>query len=177
MKRKVLKKKPVAKKNKFFLKEAFLNLFVVNGNVTACCEHFQINRDTYYDWCKNDPEFKKGVEMAKQSLMDVVEDEAFNLAINGIKKPIFKKGPGGEFVKVGEYSEPDPKLIMFMLEKGKREKYGQSNTGLTTEIIFQLPDNSSGRRQIDITPKPESLPKPEEKIEVDLSNLEQKDKK
>lgn len=175
MKRKLLKKKPVKKKNKWFLKEAFLNLYVTNGNVTACCEHFQINRDTFYDWCKSDPEFKKAVEAAKQSLMDLVEESAINIAMNGIKRPVFKKGPGGEFIQVGEYSEPDTKLIMFMLEKNKREKYGQQNNGMTTEIVLRLPDNTSGRRELDITPKPKELPKPEAETEINLGKIKEKE--
>ena len=52
-------------------KKLFLAVFSMTlGNVTKACQRAQIHRDTYYDWCKRDPEF---IEAAKSAAYEGLE--------------------------------------------------------------------------------------------------------
>lgn len=43
-------------------------------NVSKTCASVPIDRSTFYDWIKTDPDFAQAIEDAKESLIDEVED-------------------------------------------------------------------------------------------------------
>lgn len=45
------------------------------GNVTNACESVGINRNTYYTWIKDDPEFAQSVDNISESQIDYVESK------------------------------------------------------------------------------------------------------
>jgi hypothetical protein len=58
-------------------KKLFLLIFSFTlGSVTRACKHAKIARDTYYDWCKKDPEFAQAVKTAGQENLGYFLDEA-----------------------------------------------------------------------------------------------------
>lgn len=58
-------------------KKLFLAIFSMTlGSVTKTCKYARIARDTYYDWCKKDPEFAEAVKTAGQSSMGYFINEA-----------------------------------------------------------------------------------------------------
>ena len=63
--------KPTKKHLKKELIEALSNSL---GNVTVACQLVKIHRSTFYEWLKNDPEFKKEVEAIEEEALDFVED-------------------------------------------------------------------------------------------------------
>lgn len=55
-------------------KAAFLEVYDRNAcNVSRCCKAVGIDRWTYYDWCKADPEFKRSIDAAREALIDTAE--------------------------------------------------------------------------------------------------------
>lgn len=48
------------------LKESF-------GNVSKACDAVGISRTTFYNWCKDDPEFKEHAENIDEYVVDFVE--------------------------------------------------------------------------------------------------------
>ena len=47
------------------------------GNITKACEAVPINRQTYYNWMENDPEFKQEVENIDEYVIDFAENSLF----------------------------------------------------------------------------------------------------
>ena len=43
------------------------------GNVSVACKSFGIDRQTYYNWCKEDPEFAAKCEEVKEVRKDFIE--------------------------------------------------------------------------------------------------------
>lgn len=55
-------------------KRAMLKALEANlGNITGACEAVGINRWTYYEWLKNDPQFKQECETIPERIKDFVE--------------------------------------------------------------------------------------------------------
>ena len=54
-----------------------------HGNVTKACEAVGITRKYFYQYAKEDPEFKETIEEIQESSIDVVEGELFKQIKNG----------------------------------------------------------------------------------------------
>lgn len=63
-------------RNKQALLKAFLS---TTGNISYLCQSVGISRYTYYDWLKNDPEFKAKIEAEREGLIDFAEAKLFQL--------------------------------------------------------------------------------------------------
>lgn len=64
-------KKTTAARKSMFLEALKKSLFII----TAACEATGIKRTMYYDWIKNDPEFKRDVENLEEMQIDFVETQ------------------------------------------------------------------------------------------------------
>ena len=53
------------------------------GIVTNACKEVGISRWTFYEWCKNDSEFKKQVEDINEITIDFVESALYKNIANG----------------------------------------------------------------------------------------------
>jgi len=62
-----------AKKKKLFLEK----FEYAAGNISNVCKAININRQTYYNWLKDDLEFKQAVEDAQEGLIDEVESALY----------------------------------------------------------------------------------------------------
>ena len=107
-----------------FLEALKKNLFVV----TAACEQTGIGRTTYYDWMREDPEFRKKVEEVGEIQIDFVETQL-------LKK--IKEGDGQS-------------IIFYLKTKGRKKGYVE-NVDVTTNgkditeiklIRVEKPDNN-----------------------------------
>ena len=66
------------------IKKALLEALRLNyGNVTKACEAVGITRKYFYQYAKDDPEFKETIEEIQESSIDVVEGELFKQIKNG----------------------------------------------------------------------------------------------
>lgn len=104
--------------------EAYVKAF---GNVTKAAAAIDMSRKTFYDWLKNDPEFKEAIDEAKplEYQFDFVEDMFFQL--------IKEKNTAA--------------IIFYLKTKGKEKGYvEQTNIHQTIESlpeIILLPPNNA----------------------------------
>lgn len=73
-------------------KRAFLIAFVTRGTVQAAAEAAKVHRDSHYIWLKTDPEYAAAFEEAEQMSADLLADEAFRRAVEGVHRPIYHGG-------------------------------------------------------------------------------------
>ena len=99
-------------------KRAFLAAYAECGTVTRAAEIAGIDRQTYYDWSKSDPEFVKAAEAAYDMAGERLEQEARRRAVEGVQKPVWYQGR--ECGVVTEYSDT---LLIFLLKGAKPDKY------------------------------------------------------
>ena len=64
-------------------KPAVLSAFKKCASVTKACEIADISRSSFYEWLKEDPEFKAAYEAAREEAIQVLEDEAIKRATIG----------------------------------------------------------------------------------------------
>ena len=86
------------------------------GIVTTACKNAEIARVTYYEWLKDDPQFKERVDDISNVALDFAESQ-LHLKMQGVRK----KDKNNE---VYYKSEPDTTAIIFFLKtKGKGRGY------------------------------------------------------
>lgn len=126
-------------------KEKFLALFRQTGVVSYAAQGVA-NRATVYKWLKEDPEFEKQFDDAKEEAAELMELEARRRAVQGVDKPVYQKGECVGYIR--EYSDT---LLMFMLKGAKPEKYAdrvkQEHSGADggpIQIISNIPRAGSG---------------------------------
>jgi transposase-like protein len=44
------------------------------GSISAICEAIGVSRQTYYHWCRDDPQFAEASDQARTNLNEAVED-------------------------------------------------------------------------------------------------------
>jgi hypothetical protein len=73
-------------------KQAFIKAYQANfGIVAGACKSVNISRTTYYNWLKDDPEFKAAVEAIEpvNDLLDLAENKLVHLINKGNPAAIF----------------------------------------------------------------------------------------
>lgn len=107
------KTKHKAEKNKW------LNEFIQRGSISATCKVRKISRQTFYDWIKQDPEFKRIFEEeARPMITTLLEDEAYRRAMHGVPKGIYYKGK-----KIATEKEYSDGLLNTLLRANCPERY------------------------------------------------------
>ena len=101
-------------KRKEQIKKTFLNEYREQRTISSAISGLKVNRDTIYEWFKEDPEFKQKFDEEKLAVGESLESKAFQLIDNMVKK--------------GDYGRPV--LLITMLNAHLPERYKQSdNTG------------------------------------------------
>jgi len=101
-------------KRKEQIKKTFLNKYREQRTISSAISGLKVNRDTIYEWFKEDPEFKQKFDEEKLAVGESLESKAFQLIDNMVKK--------------GDYGRPV--LLITMLNAHLPERYKQSdNTG------------------------------------------------
>ena len=101
-------------KRKEQIKKTFLNEYRKQRTISSAISGLKVNRDTVYEWFKEDPEFKQKFDEEKLAVGESLESKAFQLIDNMVKK--------------GDYGRPV--LLITMLNAHLPERYKQSdNTG------------------------------------------------
>lgn len=80
-----------------------------------------VSRRRFYDWVKDDPEFRAAVAETEQIIGDKLEKEAIRRAVDGVQEPVgwWKGKPGGY---VQRYSDT---LLIFLLKGQKPRKFAE----------------------------------------------------
>lgn len=94
-------------------KASFLEIFERTfGNISVACKHNKIARQTFYNWKKEDEDFKAKCQEIEEGLMDFAETQLYNAIRNG---------------KTAE-------LIFYLKTKAKERGYTEQVTVLTDEV-------------------------------------------
>lgn len=71
-------------------KDKFLDIFAKKaGNISKSCEAANISRRTFYDWMRDDDEFKESVEDIQEGLLDYAESKLLDNIEAGKEQSIF----------------------------------------------------------------------------------------
>ncbi len=110
---KTIQTKNKAEKNKW------LNEFIQRGSIAATCKARKISRQTFYDWTKQDTEFKRVFEdEARPMTTTLLEDEAYRRAMQGVPKGIYYKG-----CKIATEKEYSDTLLVMLLRANCPQRY------------------------------------------------------
>jgi len=60
-------------------KRLFLERYLVTGNISDSCKQCNIGRQTFYNWIKNDGDFKREFDDTDAALLDFAEGKLLNL--------------------------------------------------------------------------------------------------
>jgi hypothetical protein len=99
-------------------RERVLKEFRRVGRVDLACASCAVDRSTFYDWLRKDPEFKAEFEACREEVSCLLEDEAVRRAYHGTMKPA---SAGGKLVMVTEFSD---RLLEFLLKCRNRAVFG-----------------------------------------------------
>ena len=99
-------------------KRAFLAAYAEVGNVSQAAKIAGIDRQTHYDWKRNDPDYAEAFQHAEEMAADRLEQEARRRAVEGVPEPVFYQGR-----QVGTVRKYSDSLLMFLLKGAKPEKY------------------------------------------------------
>ena len=108
-------------------KRAFLLAFSRLGNIRRACAVANVDRQSHYNWLRDDPEYASAFENAKLDACDRLEAEARRRAVRGTVRPVFYRG-----VQCGGIREYSDTLLIFLLKGALPEKYGDKQK---TEIV------------------------------------------
>lgn len=137
-----LKNKSSVKEKKEQLIEA---LEKSNGIIKYACEKIGITRMTYYNWYKEDEEFKETVEGIGESAIDVVESKLFD-KIEGIFT--IKKGGNGIPDKIYQIP-PDTTAIIFYLKTKARHRGYIEHSHVITQQAQPIIINTDNKSEAD----------------------------
>jgi hypothetical protein len=90
---------------------------------TSAANAAGVGRSTAYLWRQEDPEFAVKWDEAVANGIDLLEDEARRRAVEGVKRPVYRRG-----VLVGEITEYSDGLLIFLLKRRRPEVYGDRMT-------------------------------------------------
>jgi hypothetical protein len=128
-------------------KEVLASLEDHHGIVTDACGKVGLARSTFYEWLKNDPEFKAAVDEIQEVAIDFVESKLFE-RIKGVE--VYK----GEDKDTGEmitYTLPPdvPAISLYLKTRGKKRGYverqeitGADGNNLNFNVTLDLGGNT-----------------------------------
>ncbi len=100
-------------------REKVIKEFRKVGRVDLACAAAGVDRTTHYWWMKNDPEYRKSFEEAREEACGLLEDEAVRRAYKGTSRP--QAIGGGKVMMVTEFSD---QLLMFLLKCRNPKVFG-----------------------------------------------------
>ena len=115
----------------------FIKSLEVLGRVDLSCKKAKAGRGWVYEWRAKDPEFADEWEVAKRVGKEMLKDEAFRRAYDGVNEPKFHQGEICGHVR--KYSDT---LLMFLIKQSDpsyREHFqiDHGNVG-SRPFIFQM---------------------------------------
>jgi hypothetical protein len=104
--------------------KAFLNAYILQPSVRACCEKVKVSPTAFYAWMHKSKDYRMAFEAVKKMGIQTLEDEVVRRALTGVEEPVFNK----EGKQVGSRTKYSDSLLMFYLNGNAPEKYKQRNT-------------------------------------------------
>lgn len=111
-------------------RETFLKVYGQTGNLTTAATAARISRVTVYEWQEHEPEFALACQQASVQATEVLEQEAWRRAREGIAEPVFQHGK-----EVGTIQRYSDQLLMFLLRARAPERYRDRVDVSVTPVI------------------------------------------
>lgn len=105
---------------------AFLRSLAAGRSVRQAAEDAGVASDKPYQWREQDMDFAVRWVTAEEAGTDIIEEEAFRRAVNGVQKPVFRAGE-----VVGHVADYSDTMLMFLLKARRPDRYGAKPTGKT----------------------------------------------
>jgi hypothetical protein len=106
---------------------AFLEAYRACGVVGEAAKAAGFSRKTAYHQRSHNEEFAAAWEAAKAEAerhrLDAIEEHAQRVASEGWERPVYQRGE-----VVGSYMQPEPRLMMYMLERRRGGAYGAARS-------------------------------------------------
>jgi len=129
--------------NKEYLKKRFIEEFEKNGGFVApTCKKVGIHKQTYYDWEKNDPEFKekcesiidiKTDEVKKSVYQSAIEDRHFPAQKYIIETRYYRQRENEIATKLDLGASTDPDITVAILERALAEAKAKQTANNVTK--------------------------------------------
>ena len=101
-------------------KRGFLAAFAEAGTVLGASEAAGVDRQSHYNWLKDDIDYVEAFAIAKELSIDKLEKTARKRAIDGVEEIVYQGGK-----EVGKQIKYSDTLLMFLLNGEKPQKYKQ----------------------------------------------------
>jgi len=102
----------------------FILAYAAAGNVSAAAQVSGISRAVVYVWRARDSDFATAFADANERAVERLEFEARRRAVEGHEVPVFGSvGAGAGSGAVGSVRKYSDRLLMFLLQSAKPEKY------------------------------------------------------
>jgi hypothetical protein len=111
-------------------RERFLKSYALCGNVTTAAKAAGVGRSTVYVWQEDEPDFVLAMRQADLQATEVLEQEAWRRAREGIAEPVFQHGK-----EVGTIQRYSDQLLMFLLRARAPERYRDRVDVSVTPVI------------------------------------------
>lgn len=98
--------------------DAFLRVLARLGNISAAAKAVAMSRENHYDWLADDPTYRERYNAAMVQAGAVLEENAFQRAIDGWLEPVYHEGR-----VAGHILRYDNRLLMDLLRGSMPEKY------------------------------------------------------
>lgn len=133
-----------------------------NGHVVRACKAAGVNRDTFYEWKRTDPNFAQKLMEAEEE----VEEIKLNFAMSFLTKELKKEYKGRSN---NEYRMKDSDLLSFIKTQIQLTKKGKVMLGMVQPTETTQTDASGGTERLlgelkAILPNP-NIPAPRRNIE------------
>lgn len=125
-------------------KNDFLNIYTMTGSLSKAADKAGISRQCHYNWLKNDKDGKyhAAYKEACEVLTSTLEETAFERATVGRTETLYYKGK-----KIGTRNIPSDKLLMFLLQANRPEKYKQVMAEINNNVNVDMGEIVSKARQ------------------------------
>jgi len=118
---------------------AFLLHYYNLGMISKAAQQAGIHRRTHYTWLEQDPEYAAIFTRMREEVTDLLEEEAWRRAREGVTEDVFYRGE-----KVGEITRYSDTLLIFLLKGANPRKYAEFSkheiTGDGLKIVIDGPE-------------------------------------
>ena len=105
-------------------KQTFLQALSEGRSVRQAAEAAGVAPEVPYGWRAGDDAFVSAWKIAEEAGTDIIEEEAFRRAVNGVQKPVYRSGE-----VVGHVADYSDTMLMFLLKARRPDRYGSGAAG------------------------------------------------
>ena len=114
-------KKPTRRIHNNTLKKGrFIAAYLESANVSQAARSIGVGRNVHYGWMREDPDYKKRFDEAKNETLDAIEESLWRRSVHGAARLKFHEGQMIMVPDPAGRTEPDPEGRMIVDAKGRK---------------------------------------------------------